>query len=268
MEEALQFLIRYGYAVLFVWVLGEQIGLPIPSMPLLLAAGALAGNHQLSFILVIGLAAAASLVSDILWFEFGRLRGGRVLRLLCRVSLEPDSCVRRTENAFARYGVLPLVVAKFVPGLNTAAPPLAGIIGMRRWRFLLFDTLGALLWVGTFVGLGYLFSDQLEHIAASIPRLGKWLGTVVGAGLIMYIGWKYLARRRFLRRLRMSRITPEELKEELDAGEQPIIVDLRHSLEFDADPHRIPGAIPLPIEELEQRHHEIPRDREIVFYCT
>lgn len=204
MQEAVQFLIQYGYAVLFVWVLGEQVGLPIPSMPLLLAAGALAGNHQLSLILVIGLAVAASLLSDILWYEIGRLRGGRVLRLLCRISLEPDSCMRWTENAFARYGVHPLVVAKFVPGLNTAAPPLADIIGMSRSRFLLFDSLGALLWVGAFVGLGYLFSDQLEHIAASIPRLGKWLGAVVGAGLIMYIGWKYLARRRFLRRLRVT----------------------------------------------------------------
>lgn len=162
------------------------------------------GNHQLSLILVIGLAVAASLLSDILWYEIGRLRGGRVLRLLCRISLEPDSCMRWTENAFARYGVHPLVVAKFVPGLNTAAPPLADIIGMSRSRFLLFDSLGALLWVGAFVGLGYLFSDQLEHIAASIPRLGKWLGAVVGAGLIMYIGWKYLARRRFLRRLRVT----------------------------------------------------------------
>ncbi len=268
MQESIQFLVQYGYAVLFVWVLGEQVGLPIPSMPLVLAAGALAGSHQLSLPVVIGVAGVASLLSDILWSEIGRLRGGRVLRLLCRISLEPDSCVRRTENAFAQHGVLPLVVAKFVPGLNTAAPPLAGITGMRRSRFLLFVSVGALLWVGTFVGLGYVVSDQLEDIAASIPRLGKWLGTVLGAGLATYIGWKYLARRRFLRRLRMTRITPEELKEELDAGEQPIIVDLRHSLEFDADPHRIPGAIPLPIEELDQRQHEIPPDREIVFYCT
>ncbi|MFQ5913692.1 MAG: VTT domain-containing protein [Nitrospinota bacterium] len=268
MQESIQFLIGYGYAVLFVWVLAEQIGLPIPSVPLLLAAGALAGAQQFNLILAISLAVAASLLSDIIWYEIGRLRGGRVLRLLCRVSLEPDSCVRRTENAFARYGVHPLVVAKFVPGLNTAAPPLAGIIGMRRSRFLLFDGLGALLWVGAFVGLGYVFSDQLERMLASVPRLGKWLGTVLGAGLAAYIGWKYLARRRFLRRLRITRITPEELKERLDAGERVIIVDLRHSVDFAAEPQRIPGAISLPIEELEGRHREIPRDQEIVLYCT
>ncbi len=268
MNESIQFLIRYGYAVLFVWVLAEQMGVPIPAMPLLLAAGALAGLHQFSLVLAIGVAVAASLLSDTLWYEIGRLRGGRVLGLLCRISLEPDSCVRRTENVFARHGARPLLVAKFVPGLNTVAPPLAAIIGMRRSRFLLFDSLGALVWAGTFVGLGYVFSGQLEQVAAYALRFGTSLGVVLGGGLAAYIGWKYVERQRFLRRLRIARITPEELKERLDAGEDLVVVDLRHSLDFEAEPYTIPGALHMRTEELDRRHHEIPRDREIVLYCA
>jgi len=268
MNEGIQFLVRHGYAVLFVWVLAEQIGLPLPAIPLLLAAGALAGAGHLSIAVAIGLAVAASLLSDTLWYEIGRRRGAKVLNFLCRISLEPDSCVRRTENVFARYGARSLLVAKFVPGLNTAAPPLAGMFGMRLSRFALWDGLGAALWASTFAGLGYLFSEQLERVAAYALRLGTWLVVVVVGGLAGYIAWKYVQRQRFLRSLRIARITPGELKEKLEAGEEMVIVDLRHSLDFDAEPHTVPGALRLTAEELNERHAEIPRDREIVLYCT
>jgi len=268
MNEGIQFLVRHGYAVLFVWVLAEQIGLPLPAIPLLLAAGALAGAGHLSIAVAIGLAVAASLLSDTLWYEIGRRRGAKVLNFLCRISLEPDSCVRRTENVFARYGARSLLVAKFVPGLNTAAPPLAGMFGMRLSRFALWDGLGAALWASTFAGLGYLFSEQFERVAAYALRLGTWLVVVVVGGLAGYIAWKYVQRQRFLRSLRIARITPGELKEKLEAGEEMVIVDLRHSLDFDAEPHTVPGALRLTAEELNERHAEIPRDREIVLYCT
>lgn len=268
MTETIQFLIRYGYIVLFISVFAEQIGLPLPAIPLLLAAGALAGLGRLSFALVVVLAVAGSLVADFIWYEIGRRRGGRVLNFLCRISLEPDSCVRRTENFFARYGARSLLLAKFIPGFSVVAPPLAGIFGMRLGRFLSFTALGALIWAGTFTGVGYLFSSQLEQVATYAGQFGASLVAVLVGGLALYLAWKYLQRRHFLAQLRVARITPEELKQKLDAGDEMIIVDLRQSLDFEAEPHTIPGAFHLPAEHLDARHHEIPRDREIVLYCS
>lgn len=268
MNHTIQFLTERGYAVLFAWVLAEQIGLPIPASPMLLAAGALAGSGRLSVLNAIALAVLASLLSDGLWYQLGRHRGARVLELLCRISLEPDSCVRKTENAFARHGARSLLVAKFIPGLNTAAPPLAGIFRMYLPRFLLFDGLGALLWAGTFAGLGYLFSRQIERVAAPALRLGPWLLGAIGGALGGYIAWKYVQRHRVLRQLRIARISPEELRRKLDAGEHVVIVDLRHAIDFQAEPLTLPGALRLLPEELEHRHEEIPRDRDIVLYCT
>lgn len=268
MDEAFQFLIRHGYSVLFVWVLAEQLGLPLPATPLLLAAGALAGSGQMNVWLAIALAVFASLLGDLSWYQFGRVRGGKVLNLLCRISLEPDSCVRKTESAFVRHGARSLLIAKFVPGLNTMAPPLAGIIGMRLGRFLIFDALGALLYLGSFVVLGYAFSSQLEQVAARVAGLGFSLLVILGGALGAYIGWKYVQRRRFIRSLRIARITPDELKSKIDAGEEVVIVDLRGSLDFDAAPQTIRGAIRMAPDKVEEGHMQIPRDREIVLFCT
>ena len=268
MDQAIEFLTRQGYAVVFVWVLAEQLGLPIPAVPILLGAGALAGTGGLDPAAVLVLAVLASLVSDTVWYALGRLRGGPVLGLLCRISLEPDSCVRRTEDAFGRHGARVLVIAKFIPGLSTVAPPLAGIVGIPTWRFLVFSAAGGLVWAGLFVGLGYVFSDQLERLAAAAGRLGGWLVAGLAVALGAYVAWKFVARQRFLRRLRIARIDPDELKGRLDAGEAVVIVDLRHPLDFETEPTIIPGALHLTTAELEARHREIPRDREIVLYCT
>src|SRR2546428_11879107 len=164
-------------------MLRRQFGLPVPAIPVLLAAGALAGLGRLNLSLVLAASIAASLLSDTLWFEIGRRRGVRVLDFLCSVSLEPDSCVRRTEQMFGRYGVRSLVVSKFVPGLGTAAPPLAGIFGMRLPRFPPFHSLGALPYAGVFTGLGRRFSGQLERMAAGALRLGEGLAGLLGGGL-------------------------------------------------------------------------------------
>jgi membrane protein DedA with SNARE-associated domain len=267
-NQTLEFLIRHGYAVLFVWVFAEQVGVPLPATPLLLAAGALAGSGQLSLALSLGIPVVAALLGDLIWYEFGRRRGGKVLNLLCKISLEPDSCVRKTETAFAQRGARSLLLAKFVPGLSTMAPPLAGIIGMRLPRFVLFDALGSLLYVGTFVGLGFVFSNQIEKVAARIASLGFSLVVIVVGGFAAYIAWKYVQRRRFIRSLRIARITPEELRKKIEAGEEVVVVDLRGSLDFEAAPHTIPGAIRLAAEQLDSDHNLIPRDREIVLFCT
>jgi membrane protein DedA with SNARE-associated domain len=268
MHRTLEFLLHHGYVVLLAWVFAEQVGLPIPSMPLLLAAGALAGTGRMSFFASLFCAVLAALAADMLWYQLGRRRGIKVLQFLCKISLEPDSCVRRTEGVFAKQGARSLLLAKFLPGLGTVAPPLAGIFHMRAPRFLLFDGLGSMLWAGTFLGLGYIFSGQIERIAEHLASLGGWLLVLIVAALASYISYKFIVRQRFLRELRIARITVDELKEKIDAGEELVIVDLRHSMDFEADPETIPGAFRMDAKELEEKNDRLPRDREVILYCT
>src|SRR5712692_10785632 len=268
MHATLEFLVHHGYLVLVGWVFLEQAGLPLPSIPLLLAAGALAGAGKLNLPLALLLSVAAAVSADTIWYELGRRRGIRVLQLLCRISLEPDSCVRRTQGVFEKQGARSLLLAKFVPGLSTVATPLAGIFHMRLSRFLLFDALGALLWAGTFLGLGYVFSGQIERVAEHLASLGGWLVVLLLGALAAYIAYKFVARQRFLRELRISRITVDEIKENLDSGEELVIIDLRHSMDFEADPETIPGAFRMDSKELEEKNDRLPRDREVILYCT
>jgi membrane protein DedA with SNARE-associated domain len=266
MTEALEFVSRHGYIVLFGWVLAEQLGLPIPAIPLLLAAGSLASAGRMNLAIVLLVALVASLLSDSFWFYLGRVRGSRVLNLLCRISLEPDSCVRKTETSFADRGVRSLLVAKFIPGFSTVAPPMAGIVGMSLPRFLLYDALGTLLWAGSFAGLGYIFGHEIFAIMERALQLGSRLGWLLVSLFGLYLVWKYAQRQHFIRQLRVARITPAELKARLDAGEDIAIVDLRHSVEFDGN--TIARSIRMAPEEIEQRHEAIPRDREVVLFCT
>lgn len=268
MHQAFEFLIHHGHAVLFVWVLVEQLGVPVPAMPLLLAAGALSGTGYLNFFACLLFAVLGAVTSDSVWFQLGRRRGIKILQLLCRISLEPDSCVRRTEGIFSKQGARSLLVAKFIPGLGLVTPPLAGVFRMRFRRFLLFDAIGSTLWAGAFLGIGYVFAGQIELVAARLASLGGWVLVVLLGGLAAYIGYKFVARQRFLRELRIARITVDELKEKLDAGEQIIIVDLRHSLDFEAEPEVIPGALHIEAKELEVENNRLPRNGEVVLYCT
>ena len=266
MAHAAEFLGRYGYLMLFGWLLLEQGALPLPSIPLLLACGALARSGRLHPALVVLSALAACLLADNVWFQLGRRKGGKVLHFLCRVALEPDSCVRRTENAFLRYGANSLLISKFVPGLNAVAAPLAGSSGLSLARFLLFDIAGALLWIFAYAGLGYLFSDQIETIAAYAMRTGSGLVILVLATIAGWIAWKYIQRQRFLNRIAVARITPHELRDQMDAGEDVYVIDLRSRRE--SSDSSIPGAIQISAEELEQRHSEIPRDRDVILFCS
>lgn len=267
-NEVIGFLISQGYIVLFLWVLFVQLGLPLPVAPVLLAAGALAGIGKLNFALVFGSAFLAALLSDQFLYQVGLRRGGRVLSFICRISLDPDSCVHYTKKIFARYGARSLLVAKFIPGLNMIGPPLAGIFRMRPLRFLFFDGVGVLIWIGFFILLGYEFGHEIEEHVANPGVMGAWIGLGFPVFLAAYILWRYIQRRRFLYQLKIARITPEEVKKKLDAGEDILIVDLRDALEFEMDPHTIPGAFHISVEDLEMQHHQIPRDREVVLFCT
>ncbi len=268
MHAVIPFLLKHGYWVLVVNVFAEQIGLPVPAFPVLLAMGALAGLGSRSFEVSLILAVCAAMTSDVIWFRLGRLRGRSILSLLCRMSIEPDSCVSNTKGLFARFGAPALLFAKFVPGLGAAAAPLAGLTRMTAWKFLLADAAGATAWSGAYLAVGFVFRNQLEDAAESVRRMGSGLLLVLLGLLALYIAWKYYQRRRFIRDLRVSRVTPQELRDMLDSGTDVAIVDLRRALEVKHDPFKLPGAIWIAAEQLEERHEEIPREKEVVLYCS
>ena len=269
MSELVPVLLQYGYVILFVFVLAEQVGLPLPAVPVLLGIGALAGSGSLSLPVAIGAAVLGALPADLIWYELGRLRGARVLGALCRISLEPDSCVRRTESLFLAQGRKALLIAKFLPGFSTVAPPLAGMVGISRLQFIVLDIAAAVLWAGAWMGLGYVFSDALEVIAGHAARLGNSLGLLLGVALASYILVKFIQRRRFLRSLRIARITPEELKDRLDNADDTFaVIDTRTVLDVTAVPYSIPGALWIAAEDIEKQRGKLPRDREIVLYCS
>ncbi len=268
MQDTLQFVVQYGYALLFVWVLIEQGGLPIPATPLLLAAGALAGQGKMSLPLVIISATLGCFGADVFWYCFGKRRGAVVLNLLCRIAMEPDSCVRRTESTFSKFGARTLLICKFIPGLNTAAPALAGMVRVPYARFIAFDLFGGLLWSLAFTVVGFLFSKQLDRIARDAHLLGGGLLVLFVAGVVAYVLYRWRERQLFIEQVKGDRITPDELKHELEAGLCPVIIDLRHPLDVLTDPRTLPGALQISPEDLEIRHQEITRDGDIVLFCT
>jgi membrane protein DedA with SNARE-associated domain len=268
MNATLQFVLQYGYWVLFANVLAEQLGLPIPAVPALLAMGALAGLGKFSFAMALAIAFVACVMADFVWYYMGRTRGQAILNLMCKMSLEPEFCVRRTKGLFGRYGDKGLLVAKFLPGFSTVAPPMAGLTRMSPARFLLLDGSGSLLWTATFMGVGFLLRTQLEEAAQALSRFGARLGVVMGIVVAAYAAFQWRERRKKLDSLREARVTPEEVMDLMRAGEPLVFLDLRGKKDVEAHPLRLPNAIHFTIDELEARHEEIPRDREIVLYCS
>lgn len=268
MNEITQLLIQHGVLIVFLMVLVEQIGVPVPAAPWLLVAGALSATGQFNLSVGFFLVVLACLLGDGLWYLLGRYRGNRVLGFLCRLSLEPDSCVRRTHNLFTRHGLKAVVVAKFVPGLSTLAPPLAGMSGVSATRFFLADALGSLLYAAVFIFLGRLFSSQIQEITQALDGIGRGAFFMLTGALAVYLAFKYWQRKKILHELHMARITVGELRRKQAAGENVFILDLRPALEVKLDPGTIPGAMHLELAELSHRHHEIPRDREVIVFCS
>lgn len=268
MSRLVPFLLQHGYLILFTVVLVEQAGVPIPAVPVLLAMGALAGAGKVSLATSAAVAVGACLVADFIWYRLGRSYGSSILRLLCRIALEPASCVRRAENVFTREGSRTLLYAKFVPGLNAVSTPVAGMARLGPGQFLLWDGAGAVIWTTTYLALGYTFSSQIEKIAEAALALGLRLVVAVVGALALYFIWKADQRRRLLKELEVARIESGELLELMQSDRDVVVVDLRNKLERDEDPATVPGAIVLAPEELDERHQEIPRDREVVLFCT
>lgn len=264
----MQFVMTHGYGVIVLFVLLDQLGFPLPSIPILVVAGAMTGMDEFTLPRVLAASTLACLPSDLLWFELGRRRGGSVLKTVCRLSLEPDSCVSNTRSTFERYGVKSLIFAKLIPGYQTLSPALAGMTGMSRLRFFAWDIPGAFVWSAAFVLPGALFRNQVEHALDFVKEFGETVGLVAVLGAVGWVAWKFFHRQRFIRSLRVARLDPEELKALLDQGGAIAIIDLRDAMSLQYQPLRIPGATVIEPDELEHRHEEIPRDRDVVLYCT
>jgi len=268
MNKMFDFLTDHGLAVVFITVFAEQLGLPLPAVPWLMVAGALVVQGKMNWLLLIAVAFIASLLADLIWFYLGRHYGNRILGFMCRVSLEPDFCVSRTQGLFERYGLRGIVFAKFIPGLSTIAPPLAGGSGMGIGRFAFFDGAGAILHSGLFILLGALFSRELVQVMNALDGLGRQALLVVLGLAAAWIGYKYYERQRLLRELRMTRITVDELYQKQQAGENLVILDLRPEGELTEDSTMIRGARHMIMNDVALRRNEIPEDREIVLYCS
>ena len=268
MQDIVALLVEYGLLVVFANVFLEQIGVPIPALPTLIVAGALVAHNRMDLAALLAVALAASILADTVWFLIGRWQGHRVLRTVCRLSLSPDSCVRGTEDLFERAGMSSLAYAKFIPGYSTVAPPLAGAMGKTLGSFVFWDGIGSLLWLGLGVGIGILFHRTVNRALDYLETLGYWAAGILGFVVLLVILAKWWQRRRVYKLLRLARISVAELKRLMDAGEAPVIVDVRNRSAHLHDPRRIPGALRMTVDEIDERLAELPRDREVVLYCT
>ena len=268
MESLFLLLNRRGLLLVFAWVLVEQSGVPLPAVPLLVTAGALAQEGALRPDWVVGTAFAACLIGDHAWFFAGRLRGRALLAGICRLSLSPDTCVRKTDDLIAHHGANLLLVAKFIPGVSAVAIPTAAAMGLSYGRFLLFDTLGALAWSAAYVGAGMIFSREVQKLLDAMGMIGGWSVLVIALAFALYILWKLAYRLRLKRLYRLVRIAPGELAELLRTDSGIVLVDARSRLAREQDPRRLPGAIEYDDGDVAA---VLPREshaRTIVTFCT
>lgn len=268
MDALTSLLAQHGLSLVFANVLLAQLGLPLPAVPMLVVAGALVGDGTLSVIPLTFAVIVASLMGDTPWYFAGRRYGYRVLRTLCRISMEPDSCVKQTENIFSRFGPPSLIVAKYVPGFSTVAPPLAGTMGVGLPRFLGYSAVAALLWAALPVACGFFFRTEVEWLLSRLEAMGAGALAVVAALIVAYLGYKAFERYLLIRFLRMVRISPDELRTMIGEGQEPVILDVRSSLAREAEPRIIRGAISVQLDSVEDVLARVPPGRDVVVYCS
>lgn len=268
MEPVADLIDHYGLTLIFVNVFLVQVGVPVPAVPTLIVAGALAAAGGLSAPLAVLLAVVASLLGDLIWYYAGRVAGYRVLAFLCRLSLSPDSCVKHTENIFERWGATSLIVAKFVPGFATVAPPLAGAMRLPLASFLLYSAVSAGLWAFAAVGAGMVFSRQVDWLLNRLADMGGVALLLVAVLFALFAAAKWWERASFLRALRMARISPAELYELIAQGAEPVVLDVRSESARKLDPRAIRGAIAVNPEAPDRHLAGVPPEREVVVYCS
>lgn len=268
MLTLINLLIQHGLLLVFAVTLAARIGVPVPAAPLLVVAGGLAAAGSMSMAAALAVAIGANVLGDAVWFQAGRLHGHRVMKLLCRISLSPDSCVRQSESLIARWGGSSLVAAKFLPGISVVAAPMAGALGMPLTRFLAFDVLAGALWSGLFLGLGMLLSDQIQNVLDALASAGAYALLallVIVAALVLRRWWQ---RRQFMQQVSGARITVEEAAALVAQGLEPVFIDVRADASREIDPRRIPGARLTELATIAAQSAGLPRDRELVLYCN
>lgn len=258
----------FGLGFVFLNVLLMQLGVPVPAVPTLVVAGALAADGRLPGLAVAALSVGACLIGDSTWYLAGRRYGGRVMSLLCRISLTPDVCVSQTQARFERWGARALIVAKFIPGLSMVAPPLAGATRMPYRRFAACSALGSILWVGAAMLGGVLLRREIDTLLPRLAGVGGAALAIIVAGLVVYVAFKWWERRRFYAALDMARMEVRELQEHLGASPGPLVVDVRSPTACTLQLQRIPGALHISVQEVTLHLGDLPRDREVILYCT
>jgi len=267
MNHLLDLLQYYGLAFVFINVLALQAGLPVPAYPTLIVTGALAARGGYSLPALLGTAVAASLIADLSWYSLGRRVGGPVLRTLCRISLSPDSCVRQTEAIFTRWGAQSLMVAKFIPGFASVATAMAGVLRVPLWRFVPADAIGAALWSGVAIALGYIFRNAIDDVLTVLQELGKIGLVLIVLAFIAYVFWKWLQRKRFIRQLIMDRISVDEVRRLMDEGRMGMVIDVRSPMSQQVT-GRIPGAVTVDPQNLKYDLIAVEPQSEVVVYCA
>jgi membrane protein DedA with SNARE-associated domain/rhodanese-related sulfurtransferase len=268
MEDLIALVAAHGPMLVFVATLAARLGAPVPAAPFLVVAGSLGLREPVGLATVIAVAVLASTIGDGAWYLAGRRYGYRILKLLCRVSMSPDSCVSQSENIFARWGGRSLVAAKFVPGVSVVAPPMAGALRMPLSAFLGYELVASAVWAVCFLALGVVFSEQIQAVLDALAATGTGALVALLAAVGGYLAWRALRRWRFLRLARRSLIDVEELRTLIDAGTALLVIDVRSALGRSVDPRRIQQALPLALDELRAAAAGLPRDRMIVAYCN
>ncbi len=268
MHQLVALLVDHGALIIFVVTLAARVGAPVPASPLLVVAGSLVVTGQISLAAALGTSIAANVIGDGVWFAAGRRYGYRVMRQLCRISLSPDSCVRQGESLITRWGGSSLIAAKFVPGVSVVAAPMAGALGMSTARFLVFEIVAALVWTLAFMALGVVFSDQIQQIFDIMASTGGMATVVLVLVLVALLAVRYWQRRRFLRELDIPRIDVDELHALMEQGHAPLVIDVRSDASSQVDARRIPGAISVPLRDIDAHGATLAPDREIVLYCN
>lgn len=265
MEDFARVLATHGIGLVFVAVLAARIGAPVPAAPLLVVAGALAAAGRIGLPALVLASLAANLAGDAVWFAAGRWYGRRVMRVLCKVSMSPDSCVRQSESLIERWGGSSLTAAKFVPGVSVVAAPMAGALGMPWPRFVAYDSFAAIAWTAVYVALGWVLSDQVEVALALLAQAGGAAALLLALAVVAWLGWRWWRRRRVMQHTTVPRIGIDDLHARLAGPQPPVVIDVRADIASTLDSRRIPGALPITLAALDASR--LPRERLVVLYC-
>jgi membrane protein DedA with SNARE-associated domain len=270
MNDLLSLISHHGYLILAVVCLAEAVGLPLPAAIAILTAGAVTAYGDLHLYLVVGIGVLAMIVGDVILYFMGRVSGWALLGFLCRLSANPETCILRSAEYFYRRGKQTLLFAKFIPGINTMSPPLAGSMKMELGDFLRFDALGAIFYVGAYAITGYLFSDALRAITRGLRSAGFAAEVIFGMGLAAYAVYRIWIYRKYRLLDVIPRIQAEELAQRLASGaaQKMLIADVRSHGYYDADSERIAGSIRIEPNNLVEEIKNLPKDQEIYLYCT